>query len=57
MMKVLSALAMVVGLMGTVVSTSYAADEKKCDKAGKDCKDGADCKVENCKKAPAPAPK
>lgn len=24
--------------------------DKKCDKAGKECKDGADCKAENCKK-------
>ena len=25
-------------------------EEAKCDKAGKVCKDGADCKAENCKK-------
>jgi hypothetical protein len=25
-------------------------EEMKCDKGGKACKDGADCKVENCKK-------
>ena len=24
-------------------------EEMKCDKAGKACKDGADCKAENCK--------
>ena len=25
--------------------------EKKCDTAGKECKDGKDCKAENCKQA------
>ena len=50
MLKVLSALAVVMGMMGTFVAESYAADQKKCDKAGKECKDGADCKPENCKK-------
>jgi hypothetical protein len=24
--------------------------EEKCDQSGKSCKDGADCKPENCKK-------
>jgi hypothetical protein len=37
-----------------VAAPAFAGDppkaEKKCDKAGKECKDGADCKPENCKK-------
>ena len=37
------------------VASAYAADpapkkeEMKCDKDGKSCKDGENCKAENCK--------
>jgi len=38
----------------TFVAHSYAAEPKKeemkCDKDGKACKDGDNCKTENCKK-------
>jgi hypothetical protein len=48
--------ALSLGALTMVANTALAADpapkkeEMKCDKAGKSCKDGADCKVENCKK-------
>ena len=56
MVKVLSAvlvagglfLAPVVGMTQTTPAPAPKA-EKKCDTKGKECKDGKDCKVENCK--------
>ena len=42
-----------IGAFSLVSSPVFAGDKKeeaKCDKAGKACKDGADCKAENCKK-------
>ena len=42
------------GAFSLVSAPAFAGDEKKeemkCDKAGKHCKDGAECKAENCKK-------
>ena len=54
-MMILSA-AMAVGAFTLVATPAFAADKKaaaKCDKDGKTCKKGDDCKAENCKKPEA----
>lgn len=54
-MMVLSA-AMAIGAVTLIASPVFAADKKapaKCDKDGKACKKGDDCKAENCKKPEA----
>lgn len=41
------------GAFSLAAAPAFADDKKaeqKCDKDGKTCKDGADCKAENCKK-------
>ena len=47
------ALAGVMSFGVAAVAPAFAADkkvEKKCDKDGKECKKGDDCKPEHCKK-------
>jgi hypothetical protein len=48
------ATSLAMGAFTLAASPVFANDEKKeemkCDKAGKACKDGADCKAEHCKK-------
>ena len=36
-------------LAAPVLANEKGKTEMKCDKDGKSCKDGADCKAENCK--------
>lgn len=48
------AASLTVGAFTIAASPAFAnepkKEEMKCDKDGKSCKDGADCKVEHCKK-------
>jgi len=67
MKRILTAVALSLACVG-LATPAFAAKakpapkvEKKCDKDGKECKDGDECKAENCKPAdaktaPAPAP-
>jgi hypothetical protein len=55
MRKFILATVLALGCTSIVAAPVFAGEggdkkaEMKCDKAGKACKDGADCKAENCK--------